>query len=69
MQKTIATYEELLLERFLRKWEQGLIVWRTKDNTEIAINRMSDQHLENLINYLDREYEGADIGDLYSAMG
>ena len=69
MQKTIATYEELLLERFLRKREQGLIVWRTRDNTEISINRMSDQHLENLINYLDREDEGADIGDLDSAMG
>lgn len=69
MQKTIATYEELIIERFLRRREQGLIVWRTRDNTEISINRMSDQHLENLINYLDREDEGADIGDLDSAMG
>lgn len=69
MQKTIATYEELIIERFLRRREQGLIVWRTRDNTEIAINRMSDQHLENLINYLDKEDEGADIGDLDSAMG
>lgn len=41
-----------------------------KGNTEIAINRMSDSHLENLINYLDRQdEEGPDIGDLDSAMG
>lgn len=70
MQKRIATYEDLLLEKFLREREQGLIVWRTRGNTEIAINRMSDSHLENLINYLDRQdEEGPDIGDLDSAMG
>lgn len=73
LEKRQATYEDLLMERFLREREQGLIIWTTKDKTQIAINRMSDQHLQNAIKLIEhsiehREIEG-DIGDLEDALG
>lgn len=47
-----ATITDLQRELWLRRRNNSEIVWTTKDGTEIPINKMSDQHIENAIKRL-----------------
>ena len=49
-----ADLEDLLLEKWLRARENGELKWKTKNGDEISIKNMSDYHLNNAINMLER---------------
>ena len=49
-----ADLEDLLLEKWLRVRENGELKWKTKNGDEISIKNMSDYHLNNAINMLER---------------
>lgn len=52
-----AGLEDLYRELWLRKRNRGEIVWVTKNGQTIPINEMTDSHLENTINMLERVRE------------
>lgn len=54
-----ATVEDLRKELWLRKREK--LVWETKDGQLIPLKLMSEEHLENAINYFDRMEEMKEI--------
>ena len=59
-----ATLKDLHLELWLRMREAKEIIWTTKDGKQIPIQEMSDEHLVNAINMLERhEEEEAEIWD------
>lgn len=47
LDKHNATCIDLRMELWHRMRERNLIVWKTKDGTEIPVKEMSDQHLLN----------------------
>ncbi len=47
-----ATVDDLRRELWLRKREK--LVWETKNGQLIPLTLMSEEHLENAINYFDR---------------
>ncbi len=47
-----ATLQDLLLEKWLRRREEGSLVWTTKEGKVIPIKELSDQHLINIVNML-----------------
>jgi hypothetical protein len=59
------TYNELLMEKYLREREAGKIAWRTESGKYISVKELDDKHLDNIINMLDRYREEIEhLGDL-----
>ena len=52
-----ATLQDLKLELWLRNRSTGTIYWTTKDNRDIPINEMDNNHLINTIKMLLRQEE------------
>lgn len=50
-----ASLFDLQLERWLRARNNGDIVWTTKEGNQVPIKSMSDTHLVNTINMLERK--------------
>ena len=59
-----ADLNDLKFERWLRMRENGELKWKTKNGDEISIKNMSDYHLENAINMLERQCENPDTDEL-----
>jgi len=55
-----ATYSDLKLEFWLRNRESDNILWTTKSGDKISIRKMSDEHLNNAIAYLEKHIEDED---------
>ena len=53
----LATYSDLKLEFWLRQREADNILWKTKNGDKLSIRKMSDAHLINAINCLERQSE------------
>lgn len=54
-----ATVDDLRKELWLKNREK--LVWETKDGQLIPLTLMSEEHLENAINYFDRMEEMREI--------
>ena len=53
----LATYQDLLLEKWLRQRDSEEIYWLTKNGDKIPIKRLSDYHLDNIINLFKKASE------------
>jgi hypothetical protein len=59
------TYNELLMEKYLRERDAGKIAWRTENGKYISVKELDDKHLDNIINMIDRYREEIEhLGDL-----
>ena len=54
---------DLLKELWLRNRNNGKLIWRTRDGKEIPIKDMTDEHLLNTINMLEKIKEAQDNAD------
>lgn len=59
---TKASYTDLQFELWLRRREQGEIVWITKEGKVIPIKDMTNPHLVNTMRMLERQ---SDIETIY----
>lgn len=53
------TYEELLLEKYLRD-RNYVCYWRTREGKKIPLKSLSDEHLERIINFINKNREAAE---------
>jgi hypothetical protein len=53
----LATYQDLLLEKWLRQRDSEEIFWITENGDKIPIKRLSDYHLDNIINLYKKAFE------------
>lgn len=53
----LATYQDLLLEKWLRQRDSEEIFWETKNGDKIPIKRLSDYHLDNIIKLFKKASE------------
>ena len=53
------TYNELLMERFLRD-RMYKLYWKTRDGQKITLSSLSDAHLDRIIAFIDRNREAAE---------
>lgn len=53
----LATYQDLLLEKWLRQRDSEEIFWITKNGDKIPIKRLSDYHLDNIIKLFKKASE------------
>lgn len=59
------TYNELLMEKYLRDRDAGKIQCRTQDGKWIPVKDLSYEHLTNIIKMLDEQREYIEhLGDL-----
>lgn len=58
-----ATIEDLKLELWLRQRNSGSIIWTTKDNKNIPIKDMDNNHLVNTIKMLIKQEEEKEYYD------
>ena len=65
--------KDLQLELWLRKRESGELKWTTKEGIEIPLKDMSNKHIENCLNLMERievfndaaaEFLSKDWGDM-----
>lgn len=61
----LATYQDLLIEKWLRQRNSGEIVWQTKNGDKIPIKRLSDYHLDNIINLFNKAYDSEEIEEYF----
>lgn len=67
MEAKTATYDDLRLELWLRKREKGEIIWEDGNKVQRPIKSLSDEHLQNILNYLDRKAAAkAEMDDVFS---
>ena len=57
----IATLEDLKLEQWLRRREQGKIVWKNKQKELCPISELEDTHLDNIINMLENKQKESTV--------
>lgn len=53
----LATYQDLLLEKWLRQRDSEEIFWITENGDKIPIKRLSDYHLDNIIKLFKKASE------------
>lgn len=58
-----AGLSDLFTELWLRNRNNGNLIWRTRDGKEIPIKDMTDEHLLNTINMLEKIKEVQDNAD------
>lgn len=57
----IAGIEDIRMESWLRKRNNGDLQWETKDGTRIPIKDLSDRHLENILKMANRDSLSDDV--------
>lgn len=50
-----ATIADLLLEKWLRSRNSGQLCWKTRDGRAVPLKDMSDKHLQNALDMLNRD--------------
>jgi hypothetical protein len=56
-EKKYASITDLLIEKWLRKRNKDLILWKTKHGDEISIKNMSDKHLDSAIECIKKVFD------------
>ena len=52
---SMLTRKDLEMERWLRRREEGILCWTTKDGKRIPLKDMSDSHIEHALALLEKE--------------
>ena len=48
------TARDLEMELWLRKRERDELIWTTRDGTKIPLRKMTDEHIKNCLNCMER---------------